>query len=70
MECKQRGDFDLRIYKRHKKIKILSALNMTPYYYYLTYCKKIPEEPGTAKTFIYIFSNRIMYNVVAAWPNG
>ena len=55
MKCKQRGDFDLRLHKRHKKIKILSTLNKTPYYYYLTYSKKIPEEPGTAKTFIHIF---------------
>ena len=55
MKCKQRGDFDLRLHKRHKKIKTLSTLNKTPYYYYLTYSKKIPEEPGTAKTFIHIF---------------
>ena len=55
MKCKQRGDFDLRLYKRHKGIKILSAVNKTQYYYYLTYCMKIPEEPGTAKTFIHIF---------------
>ena len=30
MKCKQRGDFDLRLYKRHKRIKIVSTLNKTP----------------------------------------
>ena len=52
--AKKRGDFDLRLYKRHKKIKIVSTSNKTPYYYYLTYSRKIPEEPGTAKKFIHI----------------